>query len=229
MAIHKALGRDSGYWAVVDSATEWSMACNTQLWPLLGQTGGRIGPIRSIGWSCQALAHIYFISTVLLNLHLQQVSNPYRFGARKRWLRNYEFDQCWEPEIGNSSETYPQLEYTCRVSLSQPRQMVFPFVHAWIPWWVVRIRFEEWCRLLQIHCYWIFGWGVPRQIPAFSQKSFLQGILRKLLRKQGMATCLSRWTIFFCLPPAADRKILKMKIFFYDEMQSRFAWETQRF
>ena len=63
------------------------MACNTLLWPLLGLTGGRIGSIRSIGWSCQALATIYFIPTVLLNLHLQQVPNSYRLGARRRWLR----------------------------------------------------------------------------------------------------------------------------------------------
>ena len=37
--------------------------------------------------SCQALAPIYFILTVLLNLHLQQVSNPYLLVARRQWLR----------------------------------------------------------------------------------------------------------------------------------------------
>ena len=46
-----------------------------------------LGPIRSIGWSCQAQATIYFIPTVLLNLHLQQVPNPYQLVARNRWLR----------------------------------------------------------------------------------------------------------------------------------------------
>ena len=46
-----------------------------------------MGPIQSIGWSCQALASIYFIPTVLLNLHLQQVPNPYQLVARRRWLR----------------------------------------------------------------------------------------------------------------------------------------------
>ena len=40
VATHKALGRNP----VIDPATEWSMACNTPLWPLLGLTGGRIGP-----------------------------------------------------------------------------------------------------------------------------------------------------------------------------------------
>ena len=40
----KALGRIPGGWAVIDPATEWSMACNTPLWPLLGLTGGLIGP-----------------------------------------------------------------------------------------------------------------------------------------------------------------------------------------
>ena len=40
----KALGRIPGGWAVIDLVTEWSMACNTSLWPLLGLTVGRIGP-----------------------------------------------------------------------------------------------------------------------------------------------------------------------------------------
>ena len=68
------------------------MACNTPLWPLLGLTGGRIGPdpinrlVPTIGWSCQALVPIYFIPTVFLNLHLQQVPNPYQLVARRRWL-----------------------------------------------------------------------------------------------------------------------------------------------
>ena len=46
-----------------------------------------VGPMRSIGWSCQALAPIYFIPTVFLNLHLQQGPNPYLLVARRRWLR----------------------------------------------------------------------------------------------------------------------------------------------
>ena len=87
VATRKALGQIPGGWAVIDPVTEWSMPYKTPLWPLLGLTGGRIGPIRSIGWSCQALAPICFISTVLLNLHLQQVPNTYLLGARKRWLR----------------------------------------------------------------------------------------------------------------------------------------------
>ena len=46
------------------------------------------------------------ILTVLLNLHLQQVPNPYFSGARSGGqksiaLKEYEFDQRWEPEIGN--------------------------------------------------------------------------------------------------------------------------------
>ena len=44
VATRKTLGRIPGGWAVIDPATEWSMACNTPLWPLLGLTGGRIGP-----------------------------------------------------------------------------------------------------------------------------------------------------------------------------------------
>ena len=44
VATRKALGRIPGGWAVIDPVTEWSLACNTSLWPLLGLTGGRIGP-----------------------------------------------------------------------------------------------------------------------------------------------------------------------------------------
>ena len=87
VATRKALGLDPGGWAVIDPVTEWSMACNTPLWPLLGQTGSWIGLILSIHWSCQARAPICFIPTVLLNLHLQQVANPYLLGARSRRLR----------------------------------------------------------------------------------------------------------------------------------------------
>ena len=44
MATRKALGQIPGGWAVIDPVTEWSMTCNTSLWPLLGLTGGRIRP-----------------------------------------------------------------------------------------------------------------------------------------------------------------------------------------
>ena len=63
------------------------MSCNTPFWPLLSLTGGWIGLVWSIGWSCQALAPVCFIPTVLLNLHLQQIPNPYLLGVRRRWLR----------------------------------------------------------------------------------------------------------------------------------------------
>ena len=58
VATFKLLGRNPGSRAVIDPATEWSMACNTTLWSLLGLTGRQIGPIRSIGWCSHALAHI---------------------------------------------------------------------------------------------------------------------------------------------------------------------------
>ena len=87
VATHKALGQNPSGWAVIDPATESSMTCNTPLWPLLGLMDGQIGPIQSIGWSCQPLEPIYFILTVLLNLHLQQVPNPYLLGARRWWLK----------------------------------------------------------------------------------------------------------------------------------------------
>ena len=58
VAICKALGRIPGGWAVLDPVTEWSMSCNTPLWPLLGLMVRRTGPIRSIGWSCRSLAYL---------------------------------------------------------------------------------------------------------------------------------------------------------------------------
>ena len=44
VATRQALGRIPDRWAVIDPAIEWSMTCNTPFWPLLGLTGGRIGP-----------------------------------------------------------------------------------------------------------------------------------------------------------------------------------------
>ena len=111
-----------------------------------------LGPIRSIGWSCQALAPIYFIPTVLLNLHLQQVPNPYLLVARKRLLRvncaeNLEFDQRWELEIRNGSEAYPQLENTGPVSPVSTKANGLPpwFIPntCWTPWWGEEHRASE--------------------------------------------------------------------------------------
>ena len=85
MATRKALGWIPGGWAAIDPVTELSVACSTPLWHLLGLMGGRIDPIRSIDRSCQALVHIYFIPTVLLNLHLHQDPNPDLLVTRRRW------------------------------------------------------------------------------------------------------------------------------------------------
>ena len=89
-----------------------------------------LGPIRSIGWSCQALAPIYFISTVLLNLDLQ-VPNPYQLVARRRWLRV----NCVENRNLTSAENLkmakarrPTLNSSILVAHppSQPRRMGYP-------------------------------------------------------------------------------------------------------
>ena len=102
------------------------------VWQVVG-----LGLIQSISWSCQALAPIYFILTILLNLHLQQVPNPYLLSAGRRWLRV----RCVENWNLYVSEAYLQLEYTGRVSPSQPRRMGDPhwFIPntSWTPWWVV--------------------------------------------------------------------------------------------
>ena len=59
---------------------------NTSLWPSLGLTGGRTDPIRSVCWSFQAIVATCFIPTVLFNLQLQKIPNPYLLRARRRWL-----------------------------------------------------------------------------------------------------------------------------------------------
>ena len=142
MATCKALSWDPGSLAVVDPATKWSMSCNTLLWPLLGLTGGPIGPIQSIGWSCQALAPICFIPTVLLNLCLQQVPNPYLLGAR-RWLRV----KCVErigicPVLRTWNwKLLGNLQLTRETRLNQS-EWVSPLVH-WTPWWMVESKANE--------------------------------------------------------------------------------------
>ena len=85
----KALGRDSGGWAVIDPTTEWSMACNTLLGPLLGQTGGRIGPdpINRLVLSCPGMCMFFFLPNVLINLHLRNNSQPFFICPRRRGLR----------------------------------------------------------------------------------------------------------------------------------------------
>ena len=106
------------------------MTCNTPLQPLLDLTNGWIGPIWSISWSCQTLAPICFILTILLNLHFQQIPNPYLLGARRWWLRVKCVERIgiWPVlRIGSGSKTCSQLEYTGHISLFQSRQMGLPF------------------------------------------------------------------------------------------------------
>ena len=89
-----------------------------------------LGPTQSIGWSCQAQSPIYFIPTVLLNLHLQEVPNPYLLVARRRWLRI----NCVENRNLTSAEnlklatarnpTYSSILVAYHPS--QPRRMGYP-------------------------------------------------------------------------------------------------------
>ena len=114
--------------------------CNIPFCSLLGKTSARTGPIRSIGWSCQALAPICFVLIVFFNLHLQKAPNPYLLGAKRRWLRvncverigiwpllNYTVisNVYWKPEISKDSKTNSQLEYTGRLSTFQPKRMIY--------------------------------------------------------------------------------------------------------
>ena len=97
----KAIGRDSDGWAVIDPATEWSMSCNTPLWPLLGLTGGRIGPIRSIGRSYQAQALNMFYPDRTFKSALAASSQPISVG----WLKAVAEGQLrWENSNLTSAE-----------------------------------------------------------------------------------------------------------------------------
>ena len=98
---HKALGQIPGGWAVIDPVTEWSMACNTSLWPLLGLTGGRIrpDPINRLVPTCPSMWFCLFFFTfpiVSYNLLLWNyliyfcgtISDPlFSICARRRGLR----------------------------------------------------------------------------------------------------------------------------------------------
>ncbi len=145
-----------------------------------------MGPIRSIGWSCQALAPIYFIPTVFLNLHLQQVPNPYLLVARRRWLRV----NCVENRNLTSAEKLatarkPTLNSSILVAYppSQPRRMGYPLglfptqvglrggwriagpvkniQHIW------RLQTKKLNETSQNQTQRIFGVGMPSQILTF--------------------------------------------------------------
>ena len=88
-------------------------------------------PIRSIGWSCQALAPLYFIPTVLFNLHLQQFPNPYLLVARRRWLsvncvENRNLTSAKNLKLATARK--PTLNSSILVAYppSQPRRMGYP-------------------------------------------------------------------------------------------------------
>ena len=92
---------------------------NTPLRPLLGLTGGRIGP--------DPINRLVMSS--FLNLHLQQVPNLYLLVARRRWLRV----NCVENRNLTSAEKLatarkPTLNSSILVAYppSQPRRMGYP-------------------------------------------------------------------------------------------------------
>ena len=104
VATFKLLGRNPGSRAVIDPATEWSMACNTTLWSLLGLTGRQIGPIRSIGWCSHALAHIknsfvliVYFNPLMWNIFLYPLTlYAWRQGLRVSSIKKKKtWDCCW--------------------------------------------------------------------------------------------------------------------------------------
>ena len=111
----------------------------------LSQTDGRIGPIRSISWSCQVPAPIYFNSTVLFHLHSQQIPNPYLLGVRRQWLRVNCVERIrirpllktWNRQ---RLENFPPCEYWSCISISMKANGFPPLyipITSWTLWRVV--------------------------------------------------------------------------------------------
>ena len=125
------------------------MTCNTPLWPLIGQTGGQIGLIWSVGWSRQALAPICFIPSVLLNLLLQQVPNPYLLGTRRQWLRVNCIERIgiwpvlktlnWQ-WLGSLHSTQVYWSHIPISTKANGLPLWFVSNTGWTPWWVVERR-----------------------------------------------------------------------------------------
>ena len=87
MVTRKAQGQIPGGWALIDPVTVDQWFASHQFGPYLVWPAVGLGPIWLIGWLFQAVGPIYFIPTVLLSLHLQQVSTPYLIVSRRRWLK----------------------------------------------------------------------------------------------------------------------------------------------
>ena len=89
VTIRKVLRWNPGGQAVIDQATEWSMACNTLLWPLLALTDCWIGLIQSISSSHHALAHICLFSSkhVIQSAFVEQFPTLYLIHVRRPGLK----------------------------------------------------------------------------------------------------------------------------------------------
>ena len=112
IATHKALWWDPDGWAVINPVTVFNGLQHT----ILALRGGQIGLIQSITWSYQALEPICFIPTVLLNLCLEQVTNPYLLGARR---------QSWEDRNLISAKNL-KLAMVRKPTLSLSMLVVYP-------------------------------------------------------------------------------------------------------
>ena len=115
-----ALRRDPGGWVVLGPATEWSsyLKHSTLAITELDGLSDRPDPINRLVVPIPG-AYMFF-PTVFANLHRQEVPNPYLLGSRRRWLKVNCIERIgiW-PQL----KTYSQLEYTSRVSPSQPRRI----------------------------------------------------------------------------------------------------------
>ena len=163
----KALGQNPDCWAVIDPATEWSVACNTSLWPLLGLMGGQIGP-DLINWlilTCPSTYiglffpnHIVQSALVeLFNLILRNYSQPFipyvleGGGWGSIVLRSRTYDRC--EIVIFKSIIWQRLRiilfawvYWYCIPVSAKANGLPPWFipfSSWIPWWVVEHKTSE--------------------------------------------------------------------------------------
>ena len=152
-----------------------------------------------------------------------------------------------------ATEAYPQLECTGRVSPVSTKANRLPvwFIPntSWTPWKVVermasekytaymaysnkkiqtkpvRIRLWEWgSRLPQIHCYWIFGGGLPSQILLFPHRKVISTWASpkaiKKTRNGNLLVEVDSWK---------QAENIKNENVSYDVMQSLPTWETKHY
>ena len=162
-----------------------------------------------------------------------------------------EFDQYWELEIGNGSEAYPQLEYTGRVSMSQPRRMGYPlsWFLSWTPWLVVKRWASEKYTSYMVssnkkskrNLSESYSENEAADFPRFiviksledvCLAKFLPFLIEKVISTRASSKTVKKTRNGNLLVEVDSRRQeenIKNKNLSYDQMQGVSAWETQHF